>query len=83
MFSIAIGYRPPGGRFLMVATVTDEDLLARVAALALEEAFAKARRLAERDPMLGQIELAEAQKLRLVLRHCIRDPEPAANTDVM
>ncbi len=67
LFNVAIIYRPPGGRPLSLATIDDPGLLRSAAALALSEASGKAVQLSVLDPVLGQIQGAEAEKLRRIL----------------
>jgi hypothetical protein len=67
MFSVAITYRPKGGRPLILATTNDHEVLSIAAASALVEAEQSAADLSQRDPMLGAIQGLELAKLRRVL----------------
>ena len=76
MLSLAIIYRrSPDGRPLSVATIQNRSILAHAAAEAIQEAFAKADELAEKDHVLGQIQREEADKLKRVLSALVGIPD--------
>jgi hypothetical protein len=65
--SVLVVYEPPGGRPLTVARVRDHRVLLDVAELAIMAAEHKAEELASADPVFGEVERAEAGRLRNVL----------------
>ena len=67
MGSLTITYQPPGQRPLSVATVEDEGLLRQAAALALTQAEKRAAAIAAEDPIMGQLQEAEVERLRATL----------------
>lgn len=73
MLSLAIVYRTPNGRPLSVATIENSEILGRVANEAIDEAYAKAAELSLRDPVLGQIQRREADKLKQILLSLVPD----------
>src|SRR6478672_10207482 len=83
VFNVAITYRPAGGRALIVATVTDRELLSLAAEMAMMEAAQTADHLSKRDPVLGQIQGAEASKLNRILRNLVLPDEQECPVGVM
>jgi hypothetical protein len=67
MGSLTITYQPPGQRPLSVATVEDEGLLRQAAVLALAQAERRAAATAAEDPIMGQLQAAEVERLRATL----------------
>jgi hypothetical protein len=67
MGSLTITYQPPGQRPLSVATVEDEGLLRQAAVLALAQAEGRAAAIAAEDPIMGQLQAAEVERLRATL----------------
>ena len=65
--SVLVVYEPPGGRPLTVARVRDQRMLVDVAEIAILAAEQRAEELAAADPVLGEVERAEAGRLRNVL----------------
>ena len=55
------------GRPVPLAQVADQQLIVRVAEAALSEAQSRAAALAKTDELLGEVEVAEADRLRRVL----------------
>jgi len=74
MLSLAIVYRPAGGRPLSLATIEDRDFLAAAAAAAIRESLAKAEELEASDPVLGRVQREDAEKLRRVLSALLPNP---------
>jgi len=64
---LAILYAPEGQKPLSIARIHDRPLLSAAAEEAIREADATASQLLEIDPMLGALQLEEANKLRRVL----------------
>jgi hypothetical protein len=67
MGSLTITYQPPGQRPLSVATVVHEGLLRQAAVLALAQAEKRAAAIAAEDPIMGQLQAAEVERLRTTL----------------
>ena len=65
--SLLLVYEPTGGRPLTVARVEDRRLLLDAAQLAIIAAEQRAEELAAADCLLGEVERAEAGRLRKVL----------------
>ncbi len=67
MGSLTITYQAPGQRPLSVATVEDEGLLRQAAELAFQQAEQRAAAVAFEDPIMGMLQAAEVQRLRITL----------------
>ena len=65
--SLLLVYEPSGGRPLTVARVADPRMLVDAAHMAILAAEQRAAELAEADRVLGEVERAEAGRLRKVL----------------
>jgi len=65
--SLLLVYEPAGGRPLTVARVSDSRMLVDAAQLAIVAAEHRAAELAAADRVLGEVERAEAGRLRKVL----------------
>ncbi len=65
--SLLLVYEPTGGRPLTVARVDDRAMLRDAAQLAISAADKRAEDLAAADRVLGELERAEAARLRKVL----------------
>jgi hypothetical protein len=65
--SLLLVYEPAGGRPLTVARVEDPRMLLDAAHLAIRAAEQRAEELAAADGVLGELERAEAARLRKVL----------------
>jgi hypothetical protein len=66
--SLLLVYEPAGGRPLTVARVDDRRTLVGAAQVAIVEAEARAELMGEADKILGEVEHAEALRLKTVLR---------------
>jgi hypothetical protein len=83
--SILLVYETPGGSPLTIARVADTDLINRVAQAAIGTIESRAEALSETDRLLGELERAEAGRLRKILSLLIpgfkfqeqRDPSSA------
>ncbi len=73
---LVIIYRPEGGDAVTVAAIADRDLIHAAARKAIEESELAAEAMGDADPVLGEMQLLEAQRLRQVLATLI--PELAA-----
>ncbi len=67
MFNVAIIYRTPEGRPLSLAVIESRRLLREAAEIGLAETDAKAKQLYDADPVLGRIQMEEAEKLKRIL----------------
>ena len=68
MLELAIIYRPVDGRPLSLATIErDTGLLQHAAAVAIREARDKVQELSQADPLLGRVQMEEAEKLQRIL----------------
>jgi hypothetical protein len=65
--SLLLVYEPSGGRPLTVARVEDSRMLVDAALVAILAAEQRAAELATADSLLGELERAEAGRLRTVL----------------
>jgi len=65
--SLLLVYEPAGGRPLTVARVADRRMLLDAAQIAIVTAEQRAEELAAADSVLGEVERAEAGRLRKVL----------------
>jgi hypothetical protein len=65
--SLLLVYEPAGGRPLTVARVDDRRILLDAAQRAISEAQQRAEELSSADCVLGEVERAEAGRLRTVL----------------
>jgi hypothetical protein len=65
--SLLLVYEPAGGRPLTVARVSDSRMLVDAAQFAIVAAEQRAEELAAADGVLGEVERAEAGRLRKVL----------------
>jgi hypothetical protein len=65
--SLLLVYEPAGGRALTVARVTDPRMLLDAAQVAILAAELRAEELTAADRVLGEVERAEAGRLRKVL----------------
>jgi hypothetical protein len=65
--SLLLVYEPVGGRPLTVARVADSRMLVDAACAAILAAEQRAAELATADSLLGELERAEAGRLRTVL----------------
>ena len=65
--SLLLVYEPAGGRPLTVARVHDRRMLLDAAQIAIIAAEQRAEELAAADRVLGEVERAEAGRLRRVL----------------
>ncbi len=65
--SLLLVYEPAGGRPLTVARVSDPRMLVDAAQVAIVAAERRAEELTEADRVLGEVEWAEAGRLRKVL----------------
>ena len=74
--SLLLVYEPSGGRPLTVARIEDRRMLLDAAQLAIVAAERRAEDLAAADSVLGEVEWAEAGRLRKVL--CLLVPELTA-----
>jgi hypothetical protein len=74
--SLLLVYEPNGGRPLTVARVDNRQMLLDAAQLAIIAAEKRAEELAAADRVLGEVERAEAGRLRKVLSLLV--PELAA-----
>ena len=64
---LTITYEGSDGQSLAVATVRNEDLLWQAARIALKEAEESVKTAAREDPLMGELQAAEAQRLRTTL----------------
>lgn len=79
-------YTPPGGRPLTVARLGDRQMLIAAAQAAVVEAELRAEELATADAVLGEVERAEASRLRHVLGVLLpefRKQEPTVAAGIM
>lgn len=65
--SLLLVYEPAGGRPLTVARIADPRMLLDAAQVAILAAEQRAEELATADRLLGEVERAEAGRLRKVL----------------
>jgi len=68
---LAIVYAPEGQKPLSIARIHDRSLLSAAAGIAVREAEESAGELMQEDPILGSLQLEEAEKLRRVLSRVI------------
>ena len=71
--TLLLVYEPAGGRPLTVARVQDRRMLLDAAHLAILVAEQRAEELAAADRVLGEVERAEAGRLRRVLSLLVPD----------
>lgn len=80
--SLLLVYEPAGGRPLTVARVHDRRMLLDAAQLAILAAEQRAEELAAADRVLGEVEQAEAVRLRKVLSLLVPELNSRENTFV-
>ena len=65
--ALTITYRPASGRRVPIAHVECGDLITAAAEIAIREAYERAEAISSADPLLGRIEIEEAQRLKRTL----------------
>ena len=71
--AVLLVYEPVGGSPLTVAHVSDGRVINEVARAALHAVEVRAQTLAEADAILGELEQAEADRLRRILAVLVPD----------
>jgi hypothetical protein len=67
MGALTITYQAPGQLPLSVVTVEDEGLLKQAGIVALRQAEQRAAEIATEDPVMGRLQAAEVERLRVTL----------------